>query len=186
VLGKRENNWEAEMKLLAFAASSSKKSINKQLVTYACSLLQDAESEILDLNDYELPLFSVDREEELGQPKLAHDFLAKIESCDALIISFAEHNGSYSVAYKNLFDWCSRIRKEIFFNKPLVLLATSPGGRGGASVLALANASLPRFSANVKASLSIPSFYENYDVEKGVITNAELNKQLHEAVASLQ
>ena len=93
------------MKLLAFAASSSKKSINKRLVTYACSLMEGAEVEILDLNDYELPLFSVDREEELGQPKLAHDFLAKIASCDGLIISFAEHNGSFSVAYKNLVDW---------------------------------------------------------------------------------
>jgi NAD(P)H-dependent FMN reductase len=174
------------MRLLAFAASSSKKSINKRLVTYASSLLQDAETEILDLNDYELPLFSVDKEEELGQPRLAHDFLGKIESCDALIISFAEHNGSYSVAYKNLFDWCSRIRKEIFFNKPMVLLATSPGERGGAGVLALANASLPRFSAKVKASLSIPSFYENFDVEKGMIINSELNKQLHKAVATLQ
>jgi NAD(P)H-dependent FMN reductase len=176
---------ETALKLLAFAASSSKKSINKLLVTYACSLLQDAESEILDLNDYELPLFSVDREEELGQPKLAHDFLSKIESCDALIISFAEHNGSYSVAYKNLFDWCSRIRKDIYFNKPVVLLATSPGERGAASVLSLAIGSLHRFGAEVKASLSIPRFHENFDVEKGMISNNKLNKQLLEAVATL-
>gem|GEM_PF-3746323 len=33
---------------------------------------------------------------------MAHDFLAKLESADALVISFAEHNGSYSAAYKNL------------------------------------------------------------------------------------
>jgi NAD(P)H-dependent FMN reductase len=174
------------LKLLAFAASSSKKSINKQLVTYACSLLQDAESEVLDLNDYELPLFSVDREEELGQPGLAHDFLSKIAACDGLIISFAEHNGSYSVAYKNLFDWCSRIRKEIFCDKPVVLLATSPGARGGASVLALATASLPRFSASVKGSLAVPSFYENFDSQQGVLKNSELNSRLIELVGSLR
>jgi NAD(P)H-dependent FMN reductase len=174
------------LKLLAFAASSSKKSINKRLVTYACSLLEGAETEILDLNDYELPLFSVDREEELGQPKLAHDFLSKIASCDALIISFAEHNGSYSVAFKNLFDWCSRIRKDIFCNKPVVLLATSPGGRGAASVLSLAKGAFPRFGAEVMVSLSIPSFYENFDLEKGVITNIELRKRLLTAVAVLQ
>lgn len=174
------------MKLLAFAASSSKKSINKRLVTYACSLMEDAEVEILDLNDYELPLFSVDREEELGQPKLAHDFLLKIESCDALVISFAEHNGSYSVAYKNLFDWCSRIRKEIFSNKPVVLLSTSPGARGGASVLALATASLPRFSALLKGTLSVPSFYENFDVEQGMLKNSELNEKLVAVMGSLR
>lgn len=97
------------MDVIAFAASSSKKSINKQLVTYATSLLENAQVDILDLNDYELPLFSQDREEELGQPDLAKEFLAKITASDAIVISFAEHNGSYSAAYKNLFDWCSRI-----------------------------------------------------------------------------
>ena len=39
------------MNVLAFAASSSKKSINKQLVTYASGLLENANIEILDLND---------------------------------------------------------------------------------------------------------------------------------------
>jgi chromate reductase len=95
------------MKVLAFAASSSKKSINKKLVTYALSFLKDVEIELLDLNDYELPLFSVDKEKETGQPFLAQEFLRKIGESDALIISFAEHNRSYSVAYKNIFDWCS-------------------------------------------------------------------------------
>lgn len=54
------------MNVIAFAASSSKKSINKQLVTYAASLLETARVEVLDLNDFELPLFSVDKEQELG------------------------------------------------------------------------------------------------------------------------
>ena len=49
------------MKVLAFAASNSKKSINKQLVTYAAGLIDDAQVETLDLNDYELPLFSEDK-----------------------------------------------------------------------------------------------------------------------------
>ena len=120
------------MKLLAFAASSSKKSINKRLVTYAASLLEGADVEVLDLYDFEMPLFSVDKEEELGHPALAKAFLSKIAASDALIISFAEHNGSYSAAYKNLFDWCSRAGAKVFHDKPLVLLATSPGARGAA------------------------------------------------------
>ena len=51
-------------KVTCFAASSSRNSINKQLVTYAAGLVEDADVEVLDLNDYELPLFSVDREAE--------------------------------------------------------------------------------------------------------------------------
>jgi NAD(P)H-dependent FMN reductase len=46
------------MNVLAFAASSSKNSINKKLVTYAAGLLEQAQVEILDINDYEMPLFS--------------------------------------------------------------------------------------------------------------------------------
>lgn len=176
------------MKLLAFAASSSSKSINKQLATYAA--LQVAHSdgvevEILDINDYEMPLFSQDKEEVLGQPPQAKDFFAKLGQADAIIISFAEHNGYYSAAYKNLFDWTSRIDKKLFQNKPMILLATSPGPGGAGSVLAAATASAPYFAGDVKASVSIPNFYDNFDSEKQVLTNPELVEKLQSAVALL-
>ena len=178
------------MKVLAFAASSSKKSINKQLVSYASRLLLDEnqhqhEVEILDLNDYELPLFSEDREAELGQPQLAKDFLTKIGESDAVIISFAEHNGSYTVAYKNIFDWASRINPKVFQNKPMVFLATSPGPGGASSVLATATTSAPYFKGRVIASFSLPSFYENFDSEQGRITNEDFTTLLMSAVNKL-
>lgn len=173
------------MNILAFAATSSTKSINNHLVRYAASLLEDAKTEILNLNDYELPLFSEDREDQLGQPELAKEFLDKIGNSDAVIISFAEHNGSYTVAYKNIFDWASRINPKVFQNKPMVLLATSPGPGGASSVLASATASAPYFDGVVKASLAVPSFYDNFDIEQDRITNDEINRQLLTTVNSL-
>ena len=173
------------MKVIVFAASSSTTSINKRLVTFAVSLLQDVDVEILDLNDYEMPLFSEDREKLFGHHELARQFLAKITESDAIIVSFAEHNGCYSAAYKNLFDWCSRINTKVFQNKPMVMLSTSPGPRGGATVLALATGSAPYFDGDVKASLSIPSFYENFDVENERFSNDELLRQLKVAVESI-
>ncbi|REL30846.1 NADPH-dependent FMN reductase [Thalassotalea euphylliae] len=173
------------MKVLAFAASSSTKSINKTLANYAASLVTGAEFELLNINDYEMPLFSQDREEELGQPQAAKDFFAKLGEADAIIISFAEHNGTYTAAYKNLFDWTSRIDQKVFQNKPVVYLATSPGPGGAASVLATATNSAQYFAADVKASLSIPSFYDNFDMETQKLTNAELDDQLKTAVAQL-
>lgn len=173
------------MKLCAFAASNSKQSINKALVTYACSLLSDAEVTLLDINDYEMPIFSVDREKESGQPQLAFDFLARIAEADALVISFAEHNGSYSAAYKNLFDWCSRIEKQVWQGKAMVLLSTSPGSRGGASVLALAESSASFFDGKVQATLAVPGFHDNFDLEKGQLTNKKLQKKLLAAMKSL-
>jgi chromate reductase, NAD(P)H dehydrogenase (quinone) len=173
------------MNIILFAASSHKKSINKQLVSYAASLLDKANVELLDLNNYELPLYSQDKEEELGHPKLAKDFLAKITESDGIIISFAEHNGSYTAAYKNLFDWCSRIEPKVFQNKPMVLLSTSPGSMGASNVLAAALQSAPHFNGVVKASLSIPSFYDNFDVEKQVIKHEELNERFKDTVSHL-
>jgi len=173
------------MKLVAFAASSSRNSINRKLVTYAASLVEGAEVEFLDLNDYEMPLFSVDREAELGHPEQAKAFLARLAASDALMISFAEHNGSYSAAFKNLFDWSSRVDGKVYQNKPLVLLSTSPGARGGASVLATATSAAPFYGGQVKASLAIPSFHQNFDVERGMLNNNELKQKLIEAVSQL-
>ena len=105
------------MKIIAFGGSYSKNSINKKFAVYAASLFKDVDIEILDLNDYPLPLFTIDHEKESGHPQAAKDFLAKIEEADMLIISLAENNGSYSVGFKNLFDWVSRIKVKMFEGK---------------------------------------------------------------------
>lgn len=173
------------MKLLAFAASSSSKSINKQLATYAASLVPNATVEILDINDYEMPLFSQDKEELLGQPEAAKSFFAKLGQADAIIISFAEHNGSYTAAYKNLFDWTSRIDQKLFQNKPMILLATSPGPGGAQTVLTAATGSAPYFAGDVKASVSISSFFDNFDSEKQIISNPAMLDKLKSALAQL-
>ncbi|KJG10658.1 NADPH-dependent oxidoreductase [Photobacterium kishitanii] len=174
------------MKLLTFAASSSRQSINKHLATYAASLVAGAEIDLLDINDFEMPLYSIDRETESGIPSLAQDFLDRIAQADAIIISFAEHNGSYTAAYKNLFDWASRIEPKVYQNKPMVLLATSPGPGGANTVLTTAVSSAPYFAGEVKASLSIPSFYDNFDLVTGKVTNAELHQQLQTTISTLR
>ena len=65
-------------KIIAFGASSSKSSINKQLATYTANQFQTASVEILDLNDYEMPIFSVDKEKENGIHPLAQEFYSKL------------------------------------------------------------------------------------------------------------
>ncbi|NQZ24024.1 MAG: NAD(P)H-dependent oxidoreductase [Colwellia sp.] len=173
------------MKIIAFAATSSRKSINKQLVSHAASLVENAQVEVLDINDYEMPLFSEDREAELGKPQLAQNFIDKIASADAVVIGFAEHNGSYTAAFKNLFDWSSRTLQKVYQNKPLVLLSTSPGPGGAATVLAAAVNSAPYFAGDVKAHLSVPNFYDNFDSEKGQLKNTEYADKLASAMAML-
>ena len=97
----------------------------------------------------------------------------------------AEHNGLYTAAYKNLFDWASRIDQKVYQQKPMVLLATSPGGRGASNVLKIASESAPHFGMDVKATVSIPSFQDNFDVEKQELTNPDLITQIDHALQSL-
>jgi chromate reductase len=170
------------MKIIAFAGSNSKKSINKKLATYASGLFGNAEVEVLDLNDFAMPLFSVDLESEVGQLPEAQNFLAKISEADILVVSMAENNGNYSAAFKNVFDWASRINVKVFQEKPMLLMATSPGGRGGGSVLEIAKTLFPRYGGNIKASFSLPSFNQNFDVEGGMISDENLDSQLKEIV----
>ncbi|MFN3201441.1 MAG: NADPH-dependent FMN reductase [Bradymonadia bacterium] len=178
------------MRILAFAATIHTGSINKQLVTYAARLLEEglvegAEVEIIDLADYELPLFTQDREVQLGQPPLAQKFLDQIAAADALLISFAEHNGNMTVAWKNLFDWCSRIEGKVYQGTPAVFLSTSPGGRGGVGAVQAAMARAPFAGGDVKATFALPSFGKNFDKEAGEITDPELRQGLIEALKAL-
>ncbi|WGY47561.1 NADPH-dependent FMN reductase [Vibrio sp. ABG19] len=173
------------MKVIAFGASTSSTSINKALATYTAGLVDGADVKVLNISDYSVPMFSEDLEKEIGQAEGAQAFLRDLADADALVISYAEHNGHYPAAFKNLFDWATRIDREVFKNKPAVYLSTSPGPGGAQSVLAAAVGSAPFFAGNVKASLSVPNFYDVFDLEAGQVKDDAVNAQLKEAVAKL-
>jgi chromate reductase len=172
------------MKILAFAASNSKKSINKKLVIYTANLVKNANVEVLDLNDYEMTIYSVDKESESGIPQLAHDFYNKLGEADLIMISFAEHNGSYTTAFKNIFDWASRVDGKTFQNKPMLLLSTSPGPRGGATVLEIAKNRFAFQGGTIVGSFVLPSFNDNFSDEQG-ITNPDLKASLQEILNTI-
>ncbi len=171
-------------KVIALGGSNSSNSINKALATYAAGLLENTQVEVLDLNSFNLPMYGIDHETAHGIPAEVHRMAELIESSDGLVVSLAEHNGSYSVAFKNAFDWMSRADKEVWKNKPMLLMATSPGKRGGVGVLGAAKMSFPHLGGNIVADFSLPSFGANFG-ESG-ITDQELSGQLNEKVQQLQ
>jgi chromate reductase len=167
-------------KILAFGGSSSRQSINKKLAVYTAGLFSNATVEVIDLNDFELPVFSVDKEAHI--PELVFQFAKKIDECDLIVLSLAEHNGSYSAAFKNIFDWTSRLpQRKVFADKKIFLMATSPGARGGSSVLETATKLFPFSGGIVVSSFSLPSFHQNFKEGVG-ITNEDLKKQLQDLV----
>lgn len=171
-------------KIIGLAGSNSKKSINKQLVGYALSKLDGFSNAVLDLNDFEVPIYGIDLENERGIPENAQKLSDSIEGADAIVLSLAEHNGSYAAVFKNIFDWMSRINPKVWRNKPMLLMSTSPGGRGGAGVLAGAKMAYPHQGGNIIAEFSLPSFFNNFKDEK--IENEEFEAKLNVAVSEFE
>ena len=170
--------------IIAFAGSNNSDSINKQLATYASGLVDGVKVTILDLNDFELPIYSKDLEAESGVPENAVKFLDHLKKSDGIVLSLAENNGAYSAVFKNLFDWLSRAEQKNWLGKPMLLMATSPGARGGQSVLQMAVDRFPRHDAKIVGKFSLPSFNDNFS--NGNITNEELNNQLKEEIKQFQ
>lgn len=173
------------VKIVAFGASSSHNSINRQFAVYAASLFDGAIISKPDLNDYEMPVFSVDRERHLNHPAEAHKFLNLMSEADLIIVSLAEHNGSYTTAFKNILDWCSRINAKIFAEKPMLLLSASPGARGAGFVMEAAKTRFPLHGANILANFSLPRFNDNFDETKG-ITDPQLRESFMAAIKTVK
>ncbi len=176
-------------KILVFAGSNSPHSINKRLAVHAATVLQETagaplDIEVLDLNDYEMPIYSPAREA-AGIPQQALDFFAKIGGADGLILSLAEHNGSYTAAFKNIFDWCSRIEMALFQQKPMLLMATSPGPSGAQHVHGAAKGGFPFFGANIVSTFQFGPFSEHFDDQTERLSSPALIDELQAAVAAL-
>lgn len=149
-------------KILAFGASNSKHSINKTFAAYAASQLQDVDVTVADLNDYAAPLYSVDLEKASGIDENIMRFYQQILKHDAIVMSLAEYNGLHTSAFKNLWDWLSRIPMKkpinIWQGKPMFLLSASPSRRPMNNVLKISKEIFPHFGAHIVADYYQPSF----------------------------
>lgn len=162
--------------IIVLGGSNSKKSINKELAIYAADQLKDVVLTVVDLNEFKLPLYGIDLETEEGIHEEAKRLSGVFDWADGFVVSLAEHNGAYSAAFKNAFDWLSRINGKVWREKPLLLLATSPGGRGGQTVLNLAAGSFPHLGAKVTGSLSVPTYFDNF--KEGELVDGPIKQNL--------
>ena len=168
--------------ILVFGASSSINSINKKFANYSSKQIPNSRTNLLDLNDFEMPIFSIDKQSATGIPKEALDFKKHISKSDAIIISFAEHNGSYASAFKNILDWVSRIERIVWCGKPMLLLSASDGERGAKLVLETAFNRIKRENTETLFKFSLKNFHSTFDLEKGIL-DAQLNKAFRSVLA---
>lgn len=120
-------------KILMFAGSARKDSVNKKLILAAEAIAktQGAEVTNIDLKDYPLPIYDGDIEEENGCPENAKKICKLISEHDYMLISSPEYNGLPSPLLKNVIDWVSRVDVKVYDGKIAAIISASPGGLGG-------------------------------------------------------
>lgn len=149
-------------KVLAFSGSLSSDSINQKLVSLTTNGLINVSFELIQLADYEAPLYAKQREVDNGIPEEIIALRKLFDECDGFIISTPEYNSSIPAGLKNTFDWISRMDGKTFQDKPVLLMSATPGGRGGKSVLDHLSAIIPFWGASEVIRFSLPTFYENF------------------------
>jgi chromate reductase len=126
-------------KILAFAGSMREDSVNKKLIKIAVAGARKAgaETTLIDLSNYRMPLYDGDLEAKEGLPKLAQDLKKLMIEHDGLMIASPEYNSSISGVMKNVIDWVSRPEEGektdlvAFRGKVVAIMSASPSGLGG-------------------------------------------------------
>jgi chromate reductase len=126
-------------KLLMFAGSARTASTNKKLAALAASTAQKADIDVtlMDLKDFEMPIYDGDLEGEAGLPENAKRLKKLFVEHDGIFIASPEYNSSFSPLLKNALDWVSRPHTEnepslwAYKGKVAALGSVAPGALGG-------------------------------------------------------
>jgi len=126
-------------KLLFFAGSVRKESINKKLAKLAADIALKAGAEVtyIDLKDFEMPIYDGDIEAVSGIPQNAKKLKKIFVAHDGFFIASPEYNSSMPPLVNNTLDWISRPHEKnegsliAYQGKVAALGAASPGALGG-------------------------------------------------------
>lgn len=125
-------------KILVFAGSARKGSVNKKLAAVAADMARVAGADVthIDMADHALPLYDGDLEAEVGLPPEVASLKETFAAHDGLIVVAPEYNGSITPMLKNTIDWVSRPGGDsatclAFRGRVAGLLSASPGALGG-------------------------------------------------------
>ena len=97
-------------RILVFAGSARRDSLNKKLARVGAEAVRAAggEATFIDLDDYPIPVYHGDLEEQEGMPANARELRRLFMAHDGFLIASPENNQSISSLLKNVLDWLSR------------------------------------------------------------------------------
>ena len=173
-----------EHRILVFAGSARKASVNKKLAAAACKLAVEtgAEARLVDLADYPAPLYDGDLEEADGLPGSMRDLRSLVASHDGLLVVTPEYNGHVPPLLVNVFCWMSRPdgkdKANVFAGKKIAIAAASPGKLGGVRVVPRLRDMVAELSAvAVPGFVTLPGALDAFD-DDGNLASEEARKAL--------
>ena len=169
---------------LAFSGSTRNDSFNHKVAACLSAEIEKLghASELISLNDFEMPIYNGDLEAESGLPAATAALKQKLHSASGLIISCPEYNGFMPPLLINAIDWCTRsseasVDLSCFMNKPIFIAAASPGPGGGGRAATHLKTMLSGIGAHVSPfPLSVPSAYNAFN-EDGSFSDESMAKR---------
>ena len=168
------------MRILVFAASLRKESLNKKLAVLICQKLEATGAEVdhADFRDFEMPVFDGDLEASDGIPAGTRRLADRILGADGVVIVSPEYNYGVPGPLKNAVDWLSRIRPYPTIGKPAFLASAAPSVVGGARGLIALRPSLSFMGMWLSGdSFSLAQANQAFD-EDGALINEDLDRML--------
>jgi chromate reductase len=128
-----ESRDRRRIKVLVFAASLRRASLNQRLAQLAAAVVEEqgGTADLAAMRDFDCPSYDGDVERESGAPPAAQRLRERLVATDAFIIASPEYNASMPGCLKNLIDWASRIRPQPFNGRQGMLISASPSMAGG-------------------------------------------------------
>lgn len=162
---------KTQIKVLCFAGSLRRDSLNKKLVKIAMSGVHKAgaTATFLDLSDLPLPLYDGDLEAEKGIPENALKLKELLKEHQGFLIACPEYNSSITGVLKNAIDWASRPMPgekplQCFSGKLAGIMAASPGALGGLRGLVTVRSILENIGMMViPEQIAIPAAHDAFD-----------------------
>ena len=175
------------LSILAFSGSSRRESLNKKFLAVAVQEVKNAGGEVtlIELSDYELPLYNGDLEDASGMPASARKLVDLIKGHTGLLIASPEYNSMITPLLKNTIDWCSRADDDPFPGKVVAVVSASPGAYGANRSLKMAQQLLLHLGCHiVPVQASLPQAHKAFGPD-GKLTDPRALKSVQELVKAL-
>ena len=136
--------------------------------------LQIASVEILDLLDYQFPIFEERLRLQKEPDEKVISFAEKIVASDGVIIVTPEYNGGYPASLKNVVD----VLYDEWHRKPIAISTVSDGSFGGTQVITSLQFTLWKMKAwTVPAMFPVPFADKAFDETGKPVAKEETDKR---------